>query len=197
MKTIEEYMALPYTMMVRWDADDGLFVARVKEIEGCTGHGDTEADALAMLRDNLREWVGFSLESGDPIPVPSDPADLPSGKWLQRAPRSLHAALALAAEEESVSLNQYVVSVLSREIGARENRGEMVRSVTASAAPALADPWASQTHTIFAEWELDAMQANESSDVFLRTYLRTVPNKGQSPAGRTKDYAKGKETVWN
>jgi antitoxin HicB len=197
MKTIEEYMALPYTMIVRWETNDGLFVARVKEIDGCTGHGDSEAEAVAMLRDNLREWIEFCLESGEQIPVPTDPTDLPSGKWLQRAPRSLHAALTLAAEEEGVSLNQYVVSVLSREIGSRETRGEVVGSVTASA-PALADPWASLTDTVYAEWNVDTMQASKSSAVvFLRTLMGALPNEGQSPALRTKHHAKSKETVWN
>ena len=38
---------------------------------------------------------------------------LPSGKFLVRLPRSLHAALAREAKEEGVSLNQLVVSRLS------------------------------------------------------------------------------------
>ena len=38
---------------------------------------------------------------------------LPSGKFLVRLPRSLHAALARDAAAEGVSLNQWVVSKLS------------------------------------------------------------------------------------
>jgi predicted RNase H-like HicB family nuclease len=120
MKTLEEYLALPYTMMVRWSADDELYVARVKEIERCTGHGNSEAEALAMLRDNLREWISFCLETGDQVPIPTELEHLPSGKWLQRVPRSLHKRLIACADEDGVSLNAYVTACLSRAVGMAE-----------------------------------------------------------------------------
>lgn len=117
MKTTEEYMKLPYTLTVRWSADDELFVARLKEIEGCTGHGGTEAEAIAMLRDNMREWISFCLEAGDEIPLPADPDHLPSGKWLQRVPRSLHKRLVECAVNEGVSLNSFVTACLAQAVG--------------------------------------------------------------------------------
>lgn len=117
MKTTEEYMKLPYTLTVRWSADDELFVARVKEIEGCTGHGGSEAEAIAMLRDNMREWISFCLEAGDEIPLPADSDYLPSGKWLQRVPRSLHKRLVECAENEGVSLNTFVTACLAQAVG--------------------------------------------------------------------------------
>jgi antitoxin HicB len=117
MKTTEDYMKLPYTLTVRWSADDGLFVARVKEIEGCTGHGGSEAEAIAMLRDNMREWISFCLEAGDEIPLPADADHLPSGKWLQRVPRSLHKRLVQCAENEGVSLNTFVTACLAQAVG--------------------------------------------------------------------------------
>src|SRR5262249_1091414 len=43
---------------------------------------------------------------------------MPSGKWLQRAPRSLHKNLARLAKIEGVSFNQLVVSILSDYAGA-------------------------------------------------------------------------------
>jgi antitoxin HicB len=122
MKTLEEYLALPYTMMVKWSADDQLYVARVKEIERCTGHGDNEAEALAMLRDNLRDWVAFCLEAGDQVPVPSELEHLPSGKWLQRVPKSLHKRVIECAEADGVSLNAFVTVCLSRVVGMAEIR---------------------------------------------------------------------------
>ena len=47
------------------------------------------------------------------------PEKLPSGKWLQRAPRTLHRDLIRLAERERVSLNQLVTSLLSEAVGAR------------------------------------------------------------------------------
>jgi predicted HicB family RNase H-like nuclease len=197
MKTIEEYMALPYTMIVRWSADDELFVATVKEIEGCTGHGDTEADALVMLRDNLKEWIAYCLESCDPIPIPADSVELPSGKWLQRVPRSLHAALTVAAEEEGVSLNQYVVSVLARELGYRRGNRDVLNNLNASA-PALADPWALFAHSVLSRWDVDSLHLNKPLDVlFMNTLLRALPKEAQSASLEIKGHGKNKENNWN
>jgi len=120
MMTNKEYLALPYTMIVKWNVDDEVYVARVKEIDGCTGHGSSEAEALAMLRDNLSEWVSLCLETGDSIPVPTEDDILPSGKWLQRVPKSLHKRLIECAEGEGVSLNTYVTTCLARSVGSAD-----------------------------------------------------------------------------
>jgi antitoxin HicB len=42
---------------------------------------------------------------------------LPSGKWVQRVPRSLHLKLILLARAEGVSLNHLVVSFLAEMVG--------------------------------------------------------------------------------
>jgi len=50
---------------------------------------------------------------------PAISEELPSGKWLQRVPRTLHRDLIRLAEREGVSLNQLVTSLLSEAVGAR------------------------------------------------------------------------------
>lgn len=114
---LEDYLSLPYTMMVRWSADDELFVARVREIDDCTGHGATEGEALSMLRENLEDRIAFSLERGETVPLPLEGEDLPSGKWLQRVPRTLHRRLVECATKEGVSLNSYVTVCLASAVG--------------------------------------------------------------------------------
>ncbi len=47
------------------------------------------------------------------MPVPIARRDEYSGKWLARAPKSLHRDLVETADLEGVSFNQYVVTVLS------------------------------------------------------------------------------------
>ena len=61
---------------------------------------------------------GFETEyeSGAEIPAPSHSPEY-SGKFNLRIPKSLHARLAAAAQREGVSLNQYVVHLLSRAEG--------------------------------------------------------------------------------
>ena len=137
MKKIEDYLALPYTMIVRWSAEDELFVARVKEIEECVGHGATTAEALGMLRDNLEDFVSFSLERGDDVPIPLEGHEMPSGKWLQRVPRKLHKRLIECAADDGVSLNTYVTSCLASAVGRAEGKRDaqfgpgMIRDVHA------------------------------------------------------------------
>jgi len=142
--TTEKYLALPYTMIVRWNPSDEVFVARVKEIEGCTGHGDSEADALLMLRDNLREWFALCLANNEPIPLPVECDVLPSGKWLQRVPRTLHKQLIECAGREGVSLNTYVTTCLARSVGAADAKGKShygaITTLGASAEVATAHP---------------------------------------------------------
>lgn len=52
------------------------------------------------------------MKLSDDIPLPSSDNSY-SGKLLVRMPKSLHRRLAETAEREGVSLNQYIVSLLS------------------------------------------------------------------------------------
>jgi len=115
MKTVDYFMGLPYTFELRWDAEAGWFV-RVKELPGCMSEGDTPEEAMEMIRDAMRGWIEVSLEDGDPIPEPRELDDY-SGKFVVRVPRSLHRDLVERAEEEGVSLNQYVTVALARAVG--------------------------------------------------------------------------------
>jgi antitoxin HicB len=51
----------------------------------------------------------------DPIPLPNNSIEY-SGKLLLRMPKSLHRDLARQAEAEAISLNQYISSILSRNV---------------------------------------------------------------------------------
>ena len=116
-KTIDEYLSLPYTIAIRKDPRDDIYVARVRELQGCTAHGKSEQEALENIRENLSVWIEDSLENGDEIPVPEEISALPSGKWLQRVPRSLHSKLIALARKEGVSLNQLVAIALAEVVG--------------------------------------------------------------------------------
>jgi hypothetical protein len=71
-----------------------------------------------MIRDAMRGWIGSCLENGRPVPEPVD--DAVPAKFLLRLPMWLHRSLTIAAQEDGVSLNQYIVAQLARGIGARE-----------------------------------------------------------------------------
>jgi antitoxin HicB len=118
-KSVEEYLSLPYTIVLRRDTVDNIFVARAEELPGCSAHGETEPEAISNLHDNMRVWIEDCIDSGDAVPEPSDEVELPSGKWVQRVPRSLHFKLIRLAKAEGVSLNQFVTSALSERVGAK------------------------------------------------------------------------------
>ena len=118
MKDIRYYLSLPYTAIVRRD-EDGDYVARVAELPGCSTHGKSPRAALENLEEAKRAWIEDSIEHRDPVPEPAAEQTLPSGKWVQRIPRTLHHKLVQLAQREGVSLNQLVTSILSEAVGAR------------------------------------------------------------------------------
>ena len=75
MKTIEEYMALPYPMILIPD-EDGTWYAKIPDLVGCMADGNTPAEALAALDEVKALWFEVSLEHGHAIPEPSRPASL-------------------------------------------------------------------------------------------------------------------------
>jgi antitoxin HicB len=119
MRTLEEYLDLPYTIEIVHDRDDDGnegYVAEVKELPGCVSQGETIEEAAAQVRDAMASWISVALEDGVTIPEPRDPAAY-SGRLLLRIPRSLHAELVRQAEDEGVSLNQYIATTLARASG--------------------------------------------------------------------------------
>lgn len=95
--------------------------------------GDTQEDALAMIRDAQQLWLRGALEDGWTIPEPRL-NDSYSGKFNVRVPRSVHCDLVQAAESEGVSLNYQVGTALVRAAGVTR-----VRSTANSMAAAASD----------------------------------------------------------
>ncbi len=115
MKGIEEYMRLPYRIVLTHDEDEdgyGGFVAEVSELPGCYGQGETPNGAVEGIQDAMVGWLSVALEDGTPIPEPRA-ASAYSGRILVRLPQSLHAELTREAEEEGVSLNQFIQAALA------------------------------------------------------------------------------------
>jgi len=121
MRTIEEYLELPYRVVLTHDTDEdgrGGLVAEVEELPGCISQGSNASEAFENLRDAMAGWLSVALGDGLTIPEPRDTSH--SGKFLVRLPASLHAQLARAAEQEHVSLNQFTANALSAAVGWRQ-----------------------------------------------------------------------------
>ncbi len=111
-RPLEEYLALQYPFRVIADPDGG-YVIVFPDLPGCMTQVDSPDEIGPMAEDARHGWIETEYEAGEDIPLPSYPEEY-SGKFNVRLPRSLHRALAEAAEREGVSLNSYVAEVLGR-----------------------------------------------------------------------------------
>ncbi len=69
--------------------------------------GDSPEEAADLVQDALSGWLEIALEDGRPIPEPQA-SEAYSGRFVVRVPRTLHQQLVEAAEQEGVSLNQFI-----------------------------------------------------------------------------------------
>jgi predicted RNase H-like HicB family nuclease len=104
-----------YPAHVFWSSKDEGFIAIAPDLPGCSAFGESQQEALTELQDTIAAWIEAAQSAGNPIPEPSDPArDAEySGKMLVRMPRELHGQLARLAKSENVSLNHYIVYLLT------------------------------------------------------------------------------------
>jgi predicted HicB family RNase H-like nuclease len=118
---VEKYMKLPYTLTIQYqDEQGGYYVAGYLELPDLTMTGSTPEEAIRELLLEAPEWFELNLKSGYKIPLPS-PANNYSGRINFRMPKYLHKTVAIIAEREGVSINQYLLSAVARAAGADEN----------------------------------------------------------------------------
>ena len=113
MKTVDEYMKLPYRMELTPDTDEGGYVVSFPDLPGCITVGDTVEEAYSNAMEAKKEWLEAAVAEGVSIKEPEDLAEY-SGQFKLRLPRSLHRSLAEHSKKEGVSMNQYCVYLLSK-----------------------------------------------------------------------------------
>lgn len=111
-RSIQQYLELPYRVEMFYSNEDEAWVARFPELPGCVADGATKSDALALAEEMKALWIETAANSGDPIPEPK-PEPTHSGRLVLRLPRSLHEDAASQAAREQVSLNTYLVGLIS------------------------------------------------------------------------------------
>ena len=118
-------MGLPYPVQLLPQNEDGdeFWIAEILDLPGCMTDGATPDEALENIEEAKRLWIEAILEDGFEVPEPAQLRDY-SGKLLVRMPKSVHQGLAVQAKLEGVSLNQYVVSLLSNVRHIRERARE-------------------------------------------------------------------------
>ncbi len=114
-KDIEYYMNLPYNYLIQpvLDESENYYYGKVLELDGCQSTGENFEETYSNLLEAMKGWLEVKLEYNDPIPEPLVDESY-SGKFVVRIPKSLHRKLAIEAEQEGISLNQYAMYKLSR-----------------------------------------------------------------------------------
>ncbi|MBQ7300441.1 MAG: toxin-antitoxin system HicB family antitoxin [Clostridia bacterium] len=113
MRTIDEYMRLPYRMEIIPDTAEGGYVVRFPELPGCLTCADTLEEAVRNAADCKKEWLTAAMEDGIDIPEPVS-EDEYSGQFKLRIPKSLHKSLAEHSKAEGISMNQYCLYLLAK-----------------------------------------------------------------------------------
>ncbi len=126
MKSINEYLELPYTYELKKESD-GTFFISVKELTGCMSVGDTREEAFKMIKDAMETWIEYCLDNGISVPEPEDETvKTYSGKFVTRVSPSLHKELVEGAKRDGVSLNHRVAELLSRKSGIIGQQKEII-----------------------------------------------------------------------
>ena len=115
MRTIEEYMSLPYKMELIPDSYEGGFVVSFPELPGCLSVGETAEEAIINAEDAKLAWFTAAIEDGVTINEPQE-LEQYSGQFKLRIPKSLHKQIAQRAKNEGISMNQYCVYLLSKNV---------------------------------------------------------------------------------
>lgn len=113
MKTIDEYMAMPYRMELIPDTDEGGYTVRFPDLPGCLSCGETLESAMQNAENAKRTWFEAVLEEGIAVPEPTAENEY-SGQFKLRLPKSLHRALAEHSRAEGISMNQYCLYLLTK-----------------------------------------------------------------------------------
>ena len=101
-----------HAISIKWSDEDNSFVATIPGIEALSAFGATREEALSELYIAADAYFETLEEAGKPLPPPETLIPY-SGQLRLRMPKSLHSVLSFEAEEENISLNTYIVTLLS------------------------------------------------------------------------------------
>ena len=70
MRTLNDYLKLPYKLELVEDPDEGGYVASYPDLPGCISCGETAESAVVNAQDAKRAWLEAALEDGVTIAEP-------------------------------------------------------------------------------------------------------------------------------
>jgi antitoxin HicB len=101
-----------YSINIMWSDEDGGYIATIPEFPGLSAFGENPEEAIEEAKIALEGFLEVYNEDGCKIPEPQT-LECYSGQTRLRLPKTLHAKLSQQAQREGVSLNTYLVQLLS------------------------------------------------------------------------------------
>ncbi len=113
MKTLSDYLKLPYKMEIMQDSTEGGYIVSFPDLPGCITCAETLTDAVKNAEDAKQAWLEAALADGLTISEPNASLEY-SGQFKLRMPKSLHRSLAEHSKQEGISMNQYCLYLLAK-----------------------------------------------------------------------------------
>ncbi len=110
----------PFTVRHLSKEEGGGYLIEFPDLPGCMSDGETVEETIENGIDAVQCWIEAAKEANRDIPSPND-LTTASGRWVQRAPKSLHRRLAQQAKLDGVSLNTLVISMIAQSLGERKH----------------------------------------------------------------------------
>ncbi|MCK4883223.1 MAG: type II toxin-antitoxin system HicB family antitoxin [Candidatus Omnitrophica bacterium] len=102
-----------YSINISWSDKDEGFIGVIPEFNNLSAFGETYNEVLEELQKVLNGYIEVYDEDNIPLPEPKKLQDY-SGQTRLRMPKELHQSLAHESENQGVSLNSYMVYLLSK-----------------------------------------------------------------------------------
>ena len=98
-----------YAARIEYSDEDGCFVGHIAGIKDIVGfHGESVAEMRAAFEEAVDDYLALCAETGK---RPNKPY---SGKIMVRVTPELHAQVAMQAEAQGISLNQWATERLAQ-----------------------------------------------------------------------------------
>jgi antitoxin HicB len=130
-KSLSYYMSLEYVAEIIPipKEEGGGFKACIPQLgrHAFIGDGDSREEALKDLENTKREYFIEFIKKGIEIPDPEKQEREFRGEVLLRMPKAFHRELYFAARKNEVSLNQYMVFLLTKNLQISQLSGLFVQ----------------------------------------------------------------------
>jgi predicted HicB family RNase H-like nuclease len=100
-----------YSYNIEFDVDDDIYIARCAELSSLLAHGKTQEESLKEIKIVVLEALKWMEKDKEQVPEPFSLHKF-SGEFRVRMPPEKHRKIAIEANFQGVSMNQFIVNKL-------------------------------------------------------------------------------------